>query len=210
MIRFRSRSSRVRRSAHGALGGIFAVCITLVLAACSTTTTYRPAWRAKSFTQHALQAGFEPESTANALRDIWHGLTIVVAEATGAKLPPPNMVAIFAENAYRFRVLTLPLLNESSQSIDTAAFDRMFLRTMATNPKTRRWVLVKGHSSETVAPTPEIEHDYILRITLHDLPSDLQHSPNELAYLWEILDAKTHEGVRWGGERILTAQTDRR
>jgi len=170
-------------------------------------STYRQAWRTKGFPQRALQAGFEPESTANTLRDIWHGLTIVAAEATGSKLPPPNMVAFFAKDAYRFRVLTLPLTNESSLSIDTAAFDRMFLREMAANPETRRWVLVKSDSTEI--PTSVLEADYILRITLHDLPSDLQRSPNEFAYMWETLDAKTHEGVRWGGERIRTASAKR-
>jgi len=185
--------------------GLFVACITLLFAAgCMTPeSTYRQAWREKAFPQRVLQAGFEPESTANALRDIWHGLTIVAAEATGSKLPPPNMVAFFAKDAYRFRVLTLPLTNESSQLIDTEAFDRMFLRAMAANPDTRRWVLVQSDSTEITTPVPEA--DYILRITLHDLPSDLQRSPNELAYLWEILDAKTQKGVRWGGERILTA-----
>jgi len=185
--------------------GLFVACITLLFAAgCMTPgSTYRQAWREKAFPQRALQVGFEPESTANALRDIWHGLTIAVAEATGSKLPPPNMVAFFAKDAYRFRVLTLPLINESSQLIDTAAFDRMFLRAMAANPDTRRWVLVQSDSTEITTPEPEA--DYILRVTLHDLPSDLQRSPNELAYLWEILDAKTQKGVRWGGERILTA-----
>jgi len=209
MIRFHSRSSR---AAHLLSGFVGCVAALLLLVACNTTpgSTYRQAWQAKDFPQRALQAGFEPESTANALRDIWHGLTIVVAEATGAKLPPPGMVTIFAQNAYRFRVLTLPLINESSQTIDTAAFDRMFLREMAANPHSRRWVLAKGHGSEITTPAPETEHDYILRITLHDLPSDLRRAPNELAYMWEILDAKTHEGVRWGGERILTVQTDRR
>jgi len=185
--------------------GLFVACATLFLAAgCMTPgSTYRQAWRAKEFPQRALQAGFEPESTANALRDIWHGLTIAVAEATGSKLPPPNMVAFFAKDAYRFRVLTLPLINESSQPVDTAAFDRMFLRAMAANPDTRRWVLVKGDNSEIATPEPDA--DYILRITLHDLPSDLQRFDNEVAYMWEILDTKTQEGVRWGGERLRTA-----
>jgi len=201
MIALHLRSSR---AAH-LLSGLIACVAALLLAACGTTpgSTYRQAWQAKDFPQHALQAGFEPEGTANALRDIWHGLTIVVAKATGAKLPPRDMVAIFAEDAYRFRVLTLPLINKSSQPIDTAAFDRMFFREMAANPHSRRWVLVKGHGSEITAP--ESEADYILRITLHDLPSDLQRFDNEVAYVWEILDAKTQEGVRWGGERLRTA-----
>jgi len=205
------RSIPFRHTIRTVFGGLLVACASvLFLAACSTTGgTYRQAWQAKEFSQRALQAGFEPESTANALRDIWHGLTIVVAEATGARVPPPSMVAVFAKDAYRFRVLTLPLINESSQSIDTMAFDRIFLREMAANPNTRRWGLVKAHSSEITTPAPEIEHDYILRITLHDLPSDLQRSPNELAYMWEILDAKTQEGVRWGGERIIITQARR-
>jgi len=209
MTSLRFRSSHFRRTIRSSLVGLLVGCAAcLLLAACNTTpvSTYRQERAAKEFAQRAAQAGFEPESTGHALLDIWHGLSTVVAEATGSTLPPANMVAVFAEAAYRFRVLTLPLINESSQSIDTAAFDRMFLQEMAIKPENRRWVLVKGHSSEITTPAPEIEHDYILQITLYDLPSDLQRSPNELAYMWEILDAKTHEGIRSGGERILTAQ----
>jgi len=118
------------------------------------------------------------------------------------------MVALFAKDAHRFRVLTLPLINESSQTIDTAAFDLMFWREMAANPDNRRWVLVKSDRSEIPPSEAEAGTDYILRITLHDLPGDLRRFDNELAYMWEILDAKTQKGVRWGGERILTAPTE--
>jgi len=195
-----------RRITPAAFVGLFAACITLLLVGCGATSPYSPTYRQKQSAnaraQRLSRAGFEPASTARALQDIWHGLTIVVAEATGSQLPPPNMVAVFAKDAPRFRTLALPLINESSQPIDTAAFDRMLLREMeTTNPNNRRWVLVKSDSSEIATPEPDA--DYILRITLHDLPNDLQPAPNELVYMWEILDAKTQAGVLWGGERIV-------